>query len=270
VDPATRQELVTLYERALGTWSGIARIAEERFTSEVARRLGDKAHVAVVAGLHDDIYVAIGASDGDDAAVRACDAIMGRELDYTAMRLRATPTQADDVRSELRRLLFTSDTTRPAALTTFTGRGDLPGYVRVMAARALARRMQRDRREEELDDGVLELLDPALDPEVAVLREHYREAVEAAFAAALGELSPRARAVLRYHLVDGWTIDQLGARYGTHRSTASRWLAAAREELRGGIRRRLASQLVISESQVDSIVALVTSRIEVSLDRLLS
>jgi RNA polymerase sigma-70 factor (ECF subfamily) len=270
VDPALDQEIVTLYERALGTWSGIARVARERFASEVAQRLGDKAQAPVVAGLHDDIYIAIAAGDGDDAAVRACDAIMGRELDYTAMRLRATPTQADDVRSELRRLLFTSEHERPAALATFTGRGDLRGYVRVMAARALARRMQRERREEELDSGVLELLDPALDPEVAVLREHYKDVVEAAFTSALAELSPRARAVLRYHLVDGWTIDQLGARYGTHRATASRWLTAAREELRAGIRKRLAAQLLVSESQVDSIVALVTSRIEVSLDRLLS
>jgi RNA polymerase sigma-70 factor (ECF subfamily) len=245
----------SLYERALAAWPDVA----------LARRTTTDA----IDKLHFDIYLGIGACDGDPVAVQACDDIAYRELEFAAMRLRATPTQADDVRSELRRLLFTSEDTRPAALATFTGRGDLRGYLREMAARALARRMQRDRREAELDSG-LELLDPAIDPEVAMLRERYRDAVEAAFTAALAELSPRARAVLRYHLVDGWTIDQLGARYATHRSTASRWLSAARDELRTGIRSRLAAQLLISESQVDSIVALVTSRIEVSLDRLLA
>jgi RNA polymerase sigma-70 factor (ECF subfamily) len=264
VDP-----VVALYERALATWSDIARVTRERFASELARRLGENREAAV-AGLHEDIYLVIAASDGDPAAAKACDELASREVDFAASRLRATPTQTDDVRSELRRLLFTSEAERPAALATFTGRGDLRGYLRVMAARALARRMQRDRRETEFDSGMQELLDPALDPEVAMLRDRYRDAVEAAFTAALAELSPRARAVLRYHLVDGWTIDQLGARYATHRSTASRWLAAARAELRAGIRSRLAAQLVISESQVDSIVALVTSRIEVSLDRLLA
>ena len=55
VDLALQQEIVTLYERALGTWSGIARVARERFAAEVAQRLGDKAQAPVVAGLHDDI-----------------------------------------------------------------------------------------------------------------------------------------------------------------------------------------------------------------------
>ncbi|HVK83622.1 MAG TPA: sigma factor-like helix-turn-helix DNA-binding protein [Kofleriaceae bacterium] len=261
--------VVALYERARMTWPEIARVTPARFATELARRLGASLDAAV-AGLHDDIYLVIGASDGDPAAAETCDKLASRAVDFAASRLGATATQSDDVRSEMRRLLFTSDGGRPAALATFTGRGDLRGYLRVMAARELARRMRLDRRETELDSSVLELFDPALDPEVAMLRDRYRDAVEAAFTAALAELSPRARAVLRYHLVDGWTVDQLGARYATHRSTASRWLVAAREELRTGIRSRLAAQLIISESQVDAIVALVTSRIEVSLDRLLA
>jgi RNA polymerase sigma-70 factor (ECF subfamily) len=268
-DAALASELAALYERGHAAWPDVARVAPARFAAELSRRLG-QLQPAVVASLHADVYVAIAAADGEAAAARACDEIVDREVAFAATRLRATPTQADDVRSELRRVLFTGDDDRPPALRAFTGRGDLRGYARVIAARALARRMQRDRREETLDSGVLELLDPALDPEVAVLREHYREAVETAFAAALEALTARERAVLRFHLVDGWTIDQLGARYGAHRSTASRWLSAARDKLRAGIRMRLAVQLVIPESQVDSIVALVTSRIEVSLDRLLS
>src|SRR5689334_8001199 len=172
--------LEALYERALATWPDIARVTLDRFATELARRLGESLGAAI-AGLHDDIYLAIGAHDGDAAAAKVCDELACREVDFAASRLRATPTQTDDVRSELRRLLFTNEAERPAALSTFTGRGDLRGYLRVMAARALARRMQRDRRETELDSDMQELMDPALDPEVAMLREHYRDAVEAAF-----------------------------------------------------------------------------------------
>jgi len=254
-DDAFDAAVAALYERALAAWPDVAVVEPQRFADAIARRLGDKAEASVVASLHFDVYIAIAAGDGDPEAARACEAIVGREVDFAAMRLRATPTQGDDIRSELRRLLFTGEDTRPPALSTFAGRGDLRGYARVMAARALARRMQRDRREEELDSGVLDMLDPALDPEVAMLREHYREPVETAFEAALGELSARERAVLRFHLVDGWTIDQLAARYSTHRTTASRWLVGAREKLRLGIRARLSAQLLIGESQVDSIVA---------------
>jgi RNA polymerase sigma-70 factor (ECF subfamily) len=130
--------------------------------------------------------------------------------------------------------------------------------------------MQRDRREESFDDDVADVLAPSLDPELAMLRERYRPEVDAAFRASLEMLSERARAVLRYSLVHGWSIDQLGERYGVHRATAARWITAARDELGALIRADLASRLAISESQVDSIVALVTSRIEVSLDRLLT
>ncbi len=54
------------------------------------------------------------------------------------------------------------------------------------------------------------------------------------------------------------------------RATAARWLTAARDALGANIRRELSEQLEIPENQVDSIVALVTSRVVVSLERLLS
>jgi RNA polymerase sigma-70 factor (ECF subfamily) len=75
---------------------------------------------------------------------------------------------------------------------------------------------------------------------------------------------------LRFHLLDGWSIDQIGERYGVHRATAARWVGAAREKLGEDLRKRLAERLAIPASQVSSIVALVTSAIEVSLDRLLA
>lgn len=224
---------------------------------------------AVIATLHHDVYLAIAAAAGDEAAAKACDEIAAREVAFAARRLRATDTQAADVQSDVRRLLFSSEDTRGAAITTFTGRGDLRGYLRVVAARALSRRIQRDRREVELGDELPDAFGPALDPDVVMLREHYRADVDAAFRSALTALSSRSRAVLRYHLLDGWSIDQIGERYGVHRSSAARWVTAAHAELGAGIRSTLAARLNIPESQVDSIVALVTSRVEASIERLL-
>jgi RNA polymerase sigma-70 factor, ECF subfamily len=57
--------------------------------------------------------------------------------------------------------------------------------------------------------------------------------------------------------------------YGVHRATAARWVNAAREELGEAIRAQIAQRLTISVGQVDSIVRLVQSRIDVSLERLL-
>ena len=86
---------------------------------------------------------------------------------------------------------------------------------------------------------------------------------------ALAALPDQPRALLRYSVVDGWTVERIGALYGVHRTTAARRVAAAREELGSAIRAELAARLAISVGDVDSIVRLVQSRIDVSLERLL-
>jgi len=110
---------------------------------------------------------------------------------------------------------------------------------------------------------------PIDDPELSILRAQYRDAVDAALRAALAGLNARARALLRYQLIDGWSIDQVGKLYGVHRATAARWLADARAALGDAIRSELAARLRIAASEVDSIVRLVQSRVDMSLDRLL-
>jgi RNA polymerase sigma-70 factor (ECF subfamily) len=256
-----------LYARGVAAWPEIV-VEPAQFAAQLAQRLGDQPDD--VAKLHHDVYLAIAAAAGDAAAAAACEQICALEAEIAAARLKATVTQADDTRGELRRLLFTPEGDRPAAIATFVGRGDLRGYVRVIAARSLVRRMQRDRRTVELDVELFEAMTPTIDPEVALLRERYRAEVDAAFRAALAALPDRSRAILRYHLIDHWSIDQIGQQYGVHRATAARWLGGARDDLGARIRNDLAHRLAITESQVDSIIVLVTSCIDVSLDRLLA
>jgi RNA polymerase sigma-70 factor (ECF subfamily) len=269
IEAGVAAALSDLHAKGAAAWPTFE-VTPERFASEVVRRLGPEVTPLILAGIHHDVYLAIAAADGDPAAVAACDELCAREIALATARLRATQTQADDVRSELRRLLFTSDEGRTASVVSFTGRGDLRGFTRVIAARTLAKRMRLDRREVELEDEMIDVLTPAIDPEVAFLREQYRSDVDTVFRAAISTLPERSRAVLRYHLLDGWSIDEIGALYHVHRATAARWVTSAREELGAQIRTALAERLAISESQVDSIVALVTSRIEISLDRLLA
>ncbi len=268
-DETVVDQLRNLHARGAEAWSGIG-LAIEVFARELARRHADAAELTTVADLHHDINLAIAATAGDPRAVAACELAGARAVEFAARRLGAAPSQADEARSLLREQLFTTTDTRAAAIATFSGRGDLQGYLRVVVARILARLLRRDRREVSLDDEVADAFAPMVDPEVALLRERYRPAVDAALRAGLAALDERNRALLRYHLIDRWTIDQLGERYNIHRATAARWLTAARDALGANIRRELSEQLEIPENQVDSIVALVTSRVVVSLERLLS
>jgi RNA polymerase sigma-70 factor (ECF subfamily) len=242
------------------------------FVSELARRLGAAATPAQLARVRaDHVHLAIACVAGDDKAVRRCEGDFLDEVDACAHRARATRDQADEVRATLRRILFVSEPDRPAALREFSGRGDLRSYIRVIAMRELVRVVNKGRREVPIDDeSFLDKLSPGSHPAVGFLRETYRADVDAAIRAALVGLSDDARALLRYSLMDGWTVDRIGALYGVSRSTAARRVGEARAALGDAIRAQLSTRLAISVDEVDSVVRMVQSRVDLSLERLLS
>ncbi len=256
---------------ALAAYPDVA-VDAETFAAELARRLGATASPEQLARIRaDHVHLAMACSAGDPLAIRRFEEDFLDEIDATARRLRARPDQVDEVRGHLRRILFVGEPGRPAALREFSGRGDLRSYLRVIATRDLVRVINKGRREVGItDDAMLDMLSPTSDPEIGYLRERYRADVDAAMRAALATLPDQPRALLRYSVIDGWTVDRIGALYGIHRATAARRVAAAREALGAAIRAELAVRLEVSAGEVDSIVRLVQSRIEVSLERLLA
>jgi RNA polymerase sigma-70 factor (ECF subfamily) len=262
--------LAGLREAALAAYPDLA-VDATIFAAQLALRLGAAASPEQLAAVRaDHVHLAIACASGDPLAIRRFEDEFLEKIGAIAGRLRARPDQADDVRGHMRRILFVSEPGRPAALLEFSGRGDLHSYLRVIATRELVRVINKDRREVAVtDDAFLDMLSPASDPQLGYLRERYRSEVDAAMRAALTALPDQPRALLRYSVVDGWNIDRIGALYGIHRATAARRVAAAREELGCAIRTELAARLAISIGEVDSIVRLVQSRIEVSIERLL-
>jgi RNA polymerase sigma-70 factor (ECF subfamily) len=252
-------------------WSTIA-VDAAVFAGELARRLGDTASPETLEACRTaDVYLAIAACNGNVEATRTISDLLGREIEFAARDTRATPDQGADVKAELHRILFTGEPERSAAMRDFAGRGDLRGYLKVLAVRQLVRAVQKGRRESPREEEALfALLAPGSDPELSILRARYHDRVESAMRVAVGKLEERSRAVLRYQLVDGWSIDRVGALYGVHRATAARWVTAAREELGTLIRAEVANQLAIPVDEVDSIVRLVQSRIDVSFERLIA
>jgi RNA polymerase sigma-70 factor (ECF subfamily) len=99
-------------------------------------------------------------------------------------------------------------------------------------------------------------------------KQRYREAFRAAFRAALAALSARDRNLLRMHLIDELTIDQIAALHRTHRATAARWLAAARDQVAREVRRDLMKQLGADPFEADELLQWIRSRVELSLSGL--
>jgi RNA polymerase sigma-70 factor (ECF subfamily) len=233
--------------------------------SELARRFKPTDLADLATCRTADIALAIAACRGDLEAVAEIKRVIDREVDLTAQKTSATPEQASDVKGELGRILF------GGALQDFAGRAMLKSYISVIATRELVKTVQRARRESPVaEDQLFAMLSNLDDPELEFLRGRYRESVTIGLRAALGKLVDRDRALLRYQLVDGWNVDRVGALYGVHRATAARWIAGARETLGQLLRDEIAHSLSIPIAEVDSIVRLVQSRIDVSLARLIS
>ena len=250
-------------------WPDFA-IEPARFAAELGRRFAKIAGVELAAMKATDVYLAIACLDGTAAAVEVVRQLLTREVGFAAKKTTATHEQLADVIGNLSRILFVDEPERAAALREYSGRGDLKSYLRVMAGRDLTRVVNRGRREIAIDDdGWLDRIVPATDPELSILRAQYREVVDESMRAALHTLPERDRALLRYAFIDGWNVDRVGEVYNVHRATAARWIAAAREKLGERIREELASRLRIEVGEIDSIVRLVQSRIDVSLDRVL-
>jgi len=72
------------------------------------------------------------------------------------------------------------------------------------------------------------------------------------------------------HVIDGLTIDQIGALQGVHRATAARWIERAREAISRSVRRDLMRQLGADPFETEELLQWVQSRIELSLSVLAS
>jgi len=217
-----------------------------------------------------DLYLACACADGDAPALAEFEAHHLGEVAIAAAKLRAAPGIADEARQVVRDLLFVAKPGRAAAISTYAGRGDLRGWVRVVAMREVLRLCKANHREVVTDDeALLAALSPATDPELEQLKERYRHEFNAAFADAVRDLEPRERELLRLSVVDGLGVELIGKRFKVHHATAARWLIRAREALLDATRDRLAERLELSSTDVDSVIRLVRSRVEVSIERLL-
>jgi RNA polymerase sigma-70 factor (ECF subfamily) len=75
---------------------------------------------------------------------------------------------------------------------------------------------------------------------------------------------------LRHHYIDTLTIDEIGALYGVHKTTAFRWLEAARTTLAKRTQNAFRARVQLTASEMQSVVRLLESNIELSLRRVLA
>lgn len=258
-----------------GRWPGTAftRAQFSDFVSNCERRRLEMGLVEPVADERfSDLFLAGACATGDPVAIAHFDReLLDPDVRHAVARNsgRDTPA-ADELRQATRERLLVPSSEGRVRIAEYLGRGDLRSWVRVSVARLLTNLASRRPPETPVEEQVLEILiGDGGNPELAYMKRIYKNEFRAAFRDALASLEPRSRTVLRYAFVDRLSVDALGALYGIHRATAARWLRTSHEALGRATRALLTERLGVTSEELSSVLALIQSGLDVSLERLL-
>ncbi len=229
-------ELERLVAQGAGAWPAV--------------RLDPKVFVAWLAGK---------LAPGEDAASTL------RELPPADLYIDPSPALAEEVAQELREKLLVAKSGGRPRIGDYSGRGELGGFLRVIATRTALRLRRKEQRAGTAPTQNADLLGRAADPELDYLKLRYRGVYEEAFRAALRSLTARERLFLKLHYVDGLSIDRIGGLYRLHRATVARRLASYRRRLREETQFELQRCAGMSATEFASLLTLVRSQLFVSL-----
>jgi RNA polymerase sigma-70 factor, ECF subfamily len=271
-DPENRPDLASELARWLA--EGAAAHPGVTLGPDVRAFLGERADALrgaqAASGRAADVVLAAACAAGNPVAIASFDAMLPGIARPALARIGVPASDHDEIIQRVRVALLTPTAARKVGFAGYSGRGDLRAYIRAVAVRIAHKRREREESPHGRDDSDALAFLPAADdsPELRMLKARCRNDVRAGFAAAVAELSPRERTLLRQHYVDGLGIDALGPLYGVHRATCARWIEAARTKILRGIRDHLRGALGLGSTELESAIELVRSQLDLSLSRL--
>jgi RNA polymerase sigma-70 factor (ECF subfamily) len=253
-------ELDALYDQGRAAHPAIA-IDRERFATAVRAR-AEVSSGAIAA----DLYLAIGCELGVPAALAHLEIHQLARLVGVLRRIESSPSIIDEIIQRVRVRALVGDE-GPPRIATYSGRGSLLGWLKVMALRLLANHRRDEQRRPEvalLADSAEsrspdELLVVGLAPIVSVaLRE------------ALRALPSRERNLMRMSYSKGIALERIGQLYGVHKATISRWLAAARDQVLADALARVRATTNLPADVLAAACGQLESKLEVGLSVLYS
>lgn len=208
-----------------------------------------------------DVGLALGCLRQDRDALRRFDAeVLGPVV-------RQVGKGDDELAQRLREKLLVG--ARPRLLE-YAGRAPLKRWLALVAKRELADlKRAPSNREVGGEAGAKALWDLVTsDPELSAVKANARAALERALAETLAAMPAKDRELLRAHHLEGVPHGELGKRLGAPRSTVAHWLEQARQRWLAAVKVQLHERLGLDGSSLDSLLGLVGSRLDLSLQGL--
>ncbi len=240
-----------------------------RLIRELAARTAQRDLQAVNTDAAVELALACACVEQDPRALSHFEQHYAAVVPRALAHMKLDPSVVEDVTQLVRTKLLVADADGEIKLVRYAGGGSLRGLVKVTAVRTaiseLRKRGARDQPAAELD----RLAEQTDDPELGFLKAHYRQAFAEAFEQAVTALDRRERNVLRMHLIGAMTLEEVARMYGVNRSTIVRTLQRARARLLSETRKVMRERLAVGGTELDSVVALIRSRLDVSVGRML-
>jgi RNA polymerase sigma-70 factor, ECF subfamily len=217
-----------------------------------------------------DLYLACGCALGLDAArCQFAEKYLSR-IDSYLKRFQDSAIRPDDVRREVEDTLLFGRKDSRARIGQYSGRGPLENFVATAARNAALTllRAQKHGASDEFNALASQLVSPPEGSE-SFVAARYEAVVRDALRDALVRLDRRQRTIVRLHLVQGVSQTQIARMLKVNQSTVSRSLDQAVQEIYRQIRSRLRELEGMNESEMQSIIRDVRSRIDLSLSRIL-
>jgi RNA polymerase sigma-70 factor, ECF subfamily len=255
--------------RGRDAWPGVTvELATFRAFLE-ERRPGDVTVAEQATWCLEDLYLACACCAGDREAAGVAERTLAPIID--AALTTWDRTLREETRQKLMVMLLVDHLGRGPLLAQYSGRGALRRWVRVVATREAGKVRRADLAATPVDDDALfDAVVPASDPRISAVKRDAAAAFRVAFLATFAELDRRDRNLLRLHLLDGLSIDEIAPIYDVHRATIARWITAAKDTVLAGTRKRLGAELELERDEVDSLIRFVQSRIDLADDALRS
>ena len=86
----------------------------------------------------------------------------------------------------------------------------------------------------------------------------------------MGALEDRLSNVLRHYYLDEMTLEEIGSLYQVHKTTVMRWVNKAHAELELETKQRMVAHLKLAPSEVESVMRLIQSGIQIGLASVLA
>jgi RNA polymerase sigma-70 factor (ECF subfamily) len=240
------------------------------FVAHVAARIPDDWSVEQALGelYVGDLYLACACCQGDPAALRVFEQQFLSMVAAWIKGVDALSSFTDEVRQEIRNRLLAPREGLAPRIASYSGQGPLGSWVRMAAVR-MAIDLRRSKRREVALENAPPLRSPGADPELRYLKERYGREFRRAFTTTLAALTTREANVLRLYYLEGMSPDAIGATYGVHPRTVHKWLTVSRRNILAQTRRLLGERLGLKETELDSLMVLVKSELDLSIARFL-